>query len=205
MLITRENAEKILASDVEKFANGVDKYLSRTPTPNQRAAMVSLAYNIGLGAFERSSVRRKFNAGDLTGAASAFTLWVKANGRTLPGLVNRRLSEAALFKSTSESSETETPKERTTSMSSILFSLLGPMIWPILSGQLRHLLTLAGGWIMANGWIDGSSWEQVAGAIMAAAGSIWSAAHKGGQVDKDKLADKVLEKAASYKANFGPK
>jgi hypothetical protein len=64
---------------------------------NQYDSLVSLTYNIGLGAFERSTIRRKLNAGDYRGAASAFKLWNKGGGRILRGLVNRRAREATLF------------------------------------------------------------------------------------------------------------
>lgn len=59
------------------------------------AMMVSLAYNIGTGAFCGSTVARRANAGDIKGACEAFTMWVKAGGRTVQGLVNRRNAERA--------------------------------------------------------------------------------------------------------------
>lgn len=64
--------------------------------PDQLAAAVSLAYNIGTGAYCGSTVARRFNAGDLRGGCDAFLLWVKAGGRTVQGLVNRRRDERAI-------------------------------------------------------------------------------------------------------------
>lgn len=102
-LIYVERAEALLAKDVERFEKGVGKRLKRVPTGNQFAAMVSLAYNIGLIAFGHSSVLRLFNQGKPARAALAFLLWVKVrNQRTnklevVQGLVNRRRAEQELF------------------------------------------------------------------------------------------------------------
>ncbi|WP_230630717.1 lysozyme [Sphingomonas sp. Leaf37] len=64
--------------------------------PNQAAAAVSLAYNIGWPSFCKSTVARRFNAGQWAAGCDAFTMWVKAGGRTLAGLVARRGRERAL-------------------------------------------------------------------------------------------------------------
>ena len=98
MVITEPEAEAYLKAAVDKFAAQITKDMRRKPTPNQFGAMVSLAYNIGPGAFSKSSVLRKFNAGDIEGAADAFALWNKAGGKVLAGLVRRRAAEAALFR-----------------------------------------------------------------------------------------------------------
>jgi lysozyme len=62
----------------------------------QRAAAVSLAYNIGPSAYCRSAVARKFNAGDIRGACNSFRSWVYAGGKVIPGLQNRRERERTL-------------------------------------------------------------------------------------------------------------
>ena len=62
----------------------------------QLAASVSLAYNIGTGAFCKSTAARRFRAGDWRGGCDAFLLWNKAGGRVVQGLVNRRRDERAL-------------------------------------------------------------------------------------------------------------
>lgn len=59
-------------------------------------AFLSLSYNIGTGAFCRSTVARKANAGDLRGACNAIPLFNKAGGRVIKGLVTRRAEEQAL-------------------------------------------------------------------------------------------------------------
>jgi lysozyme len=62
-------------------------------TDGEVAASVSLAYNIGVGAYCKSTVARRFRAGDRRGACDAFLMWTRAGGRELPGLVARRKDE----------------------------------------------------------------------------------------------------------------
>ena len=64
--------------------------------PNQLAAGISLAYNIGPNAYCRSTVARRFNAGQYRSGCDAFLLWNKAGGRVIKGLDNRRRAERAL-------------------------------------------------------------------------------------------------------------
>ena len=64
--------------------------------PKQLAAAVSLAYNIGPNAYCRSTVARRFNAGDWAGACAAFEMWNRAGGKVLKGLVRRRADERRL-------------------------------------------------------------------------------------------------------------
>lgn len=97
MIITQAQADEILVHDLVKYEAAVQKALTRSATQNQFDAMVSLAFNIGPGAFAKSSLVRRFNDGDLAGAADAFLLWRKAAGKVLPGLEARRKDERALF------------------------------------------------------------------------------------------------------------
>ena len=60
-------------------------------------ALVSFAFNAGLGNLQRSTIRMRANRGDLEGAAEAFMAWTKGGGKVLPGLVRRREAEKALF------------------------------------------------------------------------------------------------------------
>lgn len=84
---------------VYEFAPGVIKALHRPYTPQQLAAMVCLAYNIGIKAFASSTLVRLFNLGDNVAAESQFARWNKAGGKVLNGLASRRAAEAALFAS----------------------------------------------------------------------------------------------------------
>jgi lysozyme len=60
-------------------------------------ALVSFAFNVGLGNLQRSTLRMKHNRGDHWGAASEFMKWTKAAGKVLPGLVSRRQDEARMY------------------------------------------------------------------------------------------------------------
>lgn len=87
--------QEMLADGVSGFAQNV---LKRNPElkdrPNQLVAATSLAYNIGVGAYSRSTVARRFSAGDFKGACDAFLMWSKAGGK--PILLKRRQQERAL-------------------------------------------------------------------------------------------------------------
>lgn len=95
---TQERAEARLAAEVAEFAKGVDKLIGAAPTTlGQRAALVSIAYNIGLGALKESTLLRLHKEGDYAGAENQFARWSKAAGKTMQGLVNRRAAEAAIY------------------------------------------------------------------------------------------------------------
>lgn len=97
---TREQADKRFTRDVAHFGNGVEHALGDAPaTDGQLAAMVSLAYNIGLGAFRKSTLLKLHKAGDYAGAQAQFARWKFANGKVLPGLVKRRAEEAEVYAS----------------------------------------------------------------------------------------------------------
>lgn len=95
-VITVAQAKRILDEDLDTFEAAVTG-AAQTANQNQFDAMVSLAYNIGVGAFKKSTVLRKHLAGDYQAAARAFGLWNKAGGKVWPGLTRRRNYEAALY------------------------------------------------------------------------------------------------------------
>jgi lysozyme len=97
MVITREEGESILAKDIDIFVRGLRPLLKRDLTDRQFSALISFAYNVGLGNVARSSVLTAINAGDFEAVPRRLALWVKAGGKTLPGLVRRRAAEAAMF------------------------------------------------------------------------------------------------------------
>lgn len=99
MVITAGECDDILRRDLRKFETAVNAAITRPMTQNQFDAFVSLAFNIGPGAFKGSSVVRYFNTGDNEKAAQAFMMWDKAGGHVLPGLAKRRLSEMQQFRS----------------------------------------------------------------------------------------------------------
>lgn len=97
MVITEAEASHYLEKAVSKFADSIRSAITAPINENEFGAFVSLAYNIGPGAFKRSSSLRHFNNGDKARAAQNILLWNKAGGKVLRGLVRRREAEKALF------------------------------------------------------------------------------------------------------------
>jgi lysozyme len=96
MVWTQAKADARLACDVAKFAKGVAA-IGPKATQAQFDALVSLAYNIGLGALKGSTLLKLHNAANYKAAAAEFSKWAQGGGVTLPGLVTRRKAEAALY------------------------------------------------------------------------------------------------------------
>jgi lysozyme len=99
MVITAEQAEKMLRDDVAKFESGVSSLITAPTTQGQFDAMVSLAYNIGLGNFGKSTLLKKHNARCYTCAADQFRVWNRANGKVMNGLTKRRADERQVYMS----------------------------------------------------------------------------------------------------------
>ena len=101
LTITQAQADKYLQTDLNKFANCVNTYITARLNPNQVGALISWSYNVGCGNLQSSTLRRRMNAGEApnTVASQELPKWVKAGGQTLPGLVRRRNAEVAFFKS----------------------------------------------------------------------------------------------------------
>lgn len=90
--------DTILAQDLGRFERGVARLCpAASNSQSQFDALVSFAFNVGLGNLQRSSIRMRYNRGDVEGAADAFLMWTKAAGKVLPGLVKRRQDERAMF------------------------------------------------------------------------------------------------------------
>lgn len=98
---TKAYADQRFCDSLGERVAAVRAMVTVQTTSNEMAALVSLAYNIGNAALQRSSVLAAHNRGDTHAAARAFGLWNKArvNGQltVLPGLVSRRAREAALY------------------------------------------------------------------------------------------------------------
>lgn len=94
---TQEQAERRLRARLAGFQREVAANVRAPVSPQQMAALVSLAYNIGSAAFGKSTLLRLLNAGRYDEAAAQFGRWNKAGGRTLAGLTKRRADERALF------------------------------------------------------------------------------------------------------------
>ncbi len=97
--ITEDEATEILMVDVETAECAVLRLISVPLTDGQFDALVSFTFNLGAGALQRSTLRRKINSEEHEDAAAEFLRWVWASGRKLNGLIRRRQAEAALYRS----------------------------------------------------------------------------------------------------------
>lgn len=95
--ITKEEAMELLQKDVAQAEAQVVQLISVPLESGQYDALVSFVYNLGGGALQRSTLRRKINRGSYLSAAEEFPRWVWAGGRKLPGLIARRKAEQLLF------------------------------------------------------------------------------------------------------------
>jgi len=97
-VLTMGEVDAILAQDLARFERGVARLCPASVNhQGQFDALVSFAFNVGLGNLQRSSIRMRYNRGDIEGAADAFLMWTKAAGKVLPGLVKRRNDERSMF------------------------------------------------------------------------------------------------------------
>ena len=88
---------QLLKDDLKRFELGVLRLCPGPLTQGQMDGLVSFAFNVGLGALQRSGLRAKHNRGDFEGAADEFLKWTKAGGKVFPGLVKRRTAERNLY------------------------------------------------------------------------------------------------------------
>ena len=97
--ITRGQAESYLATDLETALKATLRYcpVLATVSDNRLAAIVDFTFNLGAGRLQTSTLRRRVNLEDWTGAAYELSKWVHGGGKVLPGLVIRRQAEVALL------------------------------------------------------------------------------------------------------------
>lgn len=96
-VITEQEAERLLRGDLERFEKGVENSLTGPASPGQYDAMVIFAFNVGLGAFQGSTLLKNFNKGDVRGAFVQFAEWNKVGVAILQGLCRRRAAEMWRF------------------------------------------------------------------------------------------------------------
>lgn len=97
MTITQQKANDLLTEGVAQYEKGVTNLVTVSVNQNQFDALVDFAYNLGVNALKGSTLLKKLNAGDYSGAANEFTKWNKAGGKELAGLTRRREAEKSLF------------------------------------------------------------------------------------------------------------
>ena len=92
---TMDECKAMLGDGLVEFELGMRKCLTNPDSIPAKpyTAFLSLSYNIGTGAFCRSSVARRANEGNLRGACDAILMWDRAGGKRVQGLANRRQDE----------------------------------------------------------------------------------------------------------------
>ncbi len=95
--LTIDEVDELLKSDLRKFERGVLRLCPNHLTQSRFDALVSFAFNVGLGNLQASTLRQKHNRGDILGASQEFLKWNKAGGRVLRGLTIRRKDESNLY------------------------------------------------------------------------------------------------------------
>ena len=96
--ISEEQAESFLKYYVNQKAHVIDNFLRDDLSPNQFAALISFAYNLGEGALRYSTLLNKVNANPSdTAIRDEFNKWVHSNGKIVEGLKRRRAAESDLY------------------------------------------------------------------------------------------------------------
>ena len=96
--LSREGGLNLLKQDLSNVSSTVTSLVKTPLQDNQLDALVSLVWNIGEHNFEMSSMLKSIRNGELDAAADQFSHWSSVRGNILPGLVNRRACEEALFR-----------------------------------------------------------------------------------------------------------
>lgn len=96
-VITEAQASELLIRDVLDVEGAINRLVTKTLTQGQFDALCSFIFNLGAGAFQRSTLLRKINQGDFVGASREFSRWIYSGGKILNGLKKRREEEKQLF------------------------------------------------------------------------------------------------------------
>ena len=88
---TKEECFKMLEKAVGEYYQGLQPFITNPNIPvSVQASMLELAYNVGISAVGRSTMMRLANQGKYVEACNELGKWVKAGGKTVKGLENRR-------------------------------------------------------------------------------------------------------------------
>lgn len=98
MKITQEEADAILRRDLGSVERDVTASLKVLVNQRQFDTLVSFVFNVGIGAFRKSTLLKKLNASDYDAVPAELMKWTRAGGRVVQGLVNRRKAEADLWR-----------------------------------------------------------------------------------------------------------
>lgn len=95
--ITQEQADADLEANVQDAVGAVNDHVTVTISQGEFDAIVDWTFNCGIAAMKGSTLLKKLNAGDHTGACAELDRWCKDNGKVIKGLQLRRDAEQELF------------------------------------------------------------------------------------------------------------
>lgn len=95
--LTEQDCIDELTRLVECILENIRELVKTELNDNQYAALCSFTYNVGISAFEHSTLLKLINEGDLEQASEQFLLWNHSGGKVVKGLTNRRIAEKRLF------------------------------------------------------------------------------------------------------------
>jgi lysozyme len=95
--ISKGEAEALLRLDLKRAEDAVSSLVKVDLTDNQFGALVSFVFNVGVGAFRKSTLLKKLNAGDYAAVPAELMRWNKVGTKQVEGLTNRRAGEVALW------------------------------------------------------------------------------------------------------------
>ena len=108
--INENRAAALLRNDVGVSEHAVLRLIQVPLDDGQFDALVSFTFNLGAGALQRSTLRRKVNRGEHGAVPAEFRRWIWAGGRKLGGLVQRREAEANRFLAKNEKDKIDAPE-----------------------------------------------------------------------------------------------
>jgi len=97
LAIDTNKAEELLVRDLARFEKAVNTLVTVPITQGQFDALVSFAFNLGIGSLKTSTLLKKLNKKEYKEASEEFLRWNKAGGKVLRGLTARRIAERAMF------------------------------------------------------------------------------------------------------------
>lgn len=161
MRIDQARADALLRRDLDQFEAAVDRLVKVPINDNQFAALVSFAFNCGVGNFQGSTLLKKLNAGDYGAVPGELMKWTKSKGKQMQGLVNRRSAEAGLWAKGSFVQSSGTPAK--------------PKMAPLISGNAVAAVTTVAStgalqWVPTNGPL---AWALAALLVGGAAFLLW--------------------------------
>ena len=95
---TQEEAETMLAEDLEEFEDYVKNYVESELQQNEFDALVAWTYNLGPANLKESTMLKELNSGNFEEVPRQMKRWNRAGGEVLDGLIRRREAESRLFK-----------------------------------------------------------------------------------------------------------